>query len=133
MASIRSRDTRPELALRHALVRSGLRGYRCHVPGVAGRPDVVFTRWRIAVFVDGVWWHGHPGWFTPGRRGPYWDRKIAGNVDRDRRVDAQLRSEGWFVIRIWDVDVLAGPDVAAERVAEALRARGRRDPAAAHA
>jgi DNA mismatch endonuclease (patch repair protein) len=122
MASIRKRDTRPELLLRRMLRASGIRGYRCHLRAVPGSPDVAFTRWRVAVFVDGVWWHGHPDWLPHGRRGPYWDSKIAGNVARDRRVDEQLSDLGWTVVRIWDVDVLREPAGAAEVVRMALKA-----------
>jgi DNA mismatch endonuclease (patch repair protein) len=120
MASIHSEDTRPEMALRRALWRLGIRGYRCHVRTVPGSPDVVFSRGRLAVFVDGVWWHGHPDWFTPGRRGPYWDRKISGNRARDARVDAELAALGWSVLRLWDVDILRDAEVAAAKVAQAL-------------
>src|SRR5262245_52361846 len=95
MASIRKVDTKPELALRHALWRCGVRGWRCHVKQLPGTPDIVFRRWQVAVHVDGVWWHGHPDYFHLGKRGPYWDAKITGNRERDRKVDAELRALGW--------------------------------------
>lgn len=120
MSSIKSADTRPELALRRALRAAGVAGYRCHVRGLPGSPDVSFSRWRVAVFVDGVWWHGHPDWLPNGRRGPYWDAKIAGNVSRDRRVDSALALLGWSVVRVWDIDVLRDPSSAAHRVIDAL-------------
>lgn len=120
MASIRKTNTRPELALRRALRSAGLIGYRCHLRSVPGSPDVVFTRWRLAVFVDGVWWHGHPDWLPRGRRGPYWDAKIAGNVQRDGRVNAELAGRGWTVMRLWDRDVLRDPPGAAALVGQAL-------------
>lgn len=120
MASIRKTDTKPELALRAALRSIGITGYRCHVRTLPGLPDVTFTKWRLAVFVDGVWWHGHPDWLPRGRRGPYWDAKIAGNVERDQRVDAELVALGWQVLRIWDIDVIRDPESAAARVADAL-------------
>ncbi|MCK4341631.1 MAG: very short patch repair endonuclease [Phycisphaerae bacterium] len=115
MSSIRKTDTKPELVLRSALWAAGLRGWRCHVRMV-GTPDVVFTRWKLAVFVDGVWWHGHPDYLPNGRRGPYWDQKIAGNVERDHEVTRQLEETGWVVLRFWDIDVLANPAKAAEDV-----------------
>jgi DNA mismatch endonuclease (patch repair protein) len=120
MASIRKTDTKPELTLRAALRSAGITGYRCHARALPGLPDVAFTRWRLAVFVDGVWWHGHPNWLPHGRRGPYWDAKIAGNVARDQRVDAELAAMGWQVLRVWDIDVIRDPDSAAARVADAL-------------
>ncbi len=124
MASIRKRDTKPEVVLRRALWATGVRGWRCHTSAVLGSPDVCFARWHVAVFVDGVWWHGHPDYLPHGRRGPYWDAKIAGNVARDERVNRELESAGWLVVRIWDLDVLADPAAAARRVLDALAARG---------
>jgi DNA mismatch endonuclease (patch repair protein) len=122
MASIRKKDTRPELLLRAALWRAGARGWRCHTR-LTGSPDVLFSRWRVAVFVDGVWWHGHPDYLPRGRRGLYWDTKIAGNMERDARVNRELARQGWTVVRIWDLDVIAAPDAAAKLVFRAL-ARG---------
>ena len=66
MARIRSRDTKPELALRRALYAAGVRGWRCHNRQLPGKPDIAFTRWRVAVFVDGRFWHGLPDYFTFG-------------------------------------------------------------------
>lgn len=120
MSSIKKRDTRPELALRRALWRGGVRGWRCHVK-VTGTPDLAFTRWKLAVFVDGVWWHGHPDFLPNGRRGPYWDEKIARNMARDRQVDETLAESGWRVLRLWDIDVLRDPDAAVAAVRLALR------------
>ena len=128
MASIRARDTKPELALRRALRAQGIRGYRCHARGLPGSPDIVFTGLRIAVFVDGVWWHGHPEYFKPGRRGPYWDQKIARNVERDARVEKELRQLSWRVVRIWDVEVLRSPEAAASLVATVIEEQRQRLP-----
>lgn len=129
MSSIKKRDTRPELVLRAALRVAGVRGWRCHMK-VPGTPDVAFSRWRLAVFVDGVWWHGHPDYLPRGRRGPYWDAKIAKNRSRDLEVNRQLREAGWGVVRIWDLDALADPHKAARTVVSALSARGWVHPAA---
>jgi DNA mismatch endonuclease, patch repair protein len=124
MASIRKVNTRPELALRRALWRSGVRGWRCHVRSGPGTPDLVFRRWRVAVHVDGVWWHGHPDYLPAGRRGPYWDQKIARNRERDRLVDEVLRKDGWTTLRLWDLDVLRDPTTAVGQVVAALQERG---------
>ena len=105
MSRIRSRDTKPELALRRALHASGERGWRCHNRQLPGRPDVAFTRWRVAVFVDGCFWHGHPDYFTPGKSGAYWDAKIERTKQRDRLADAALAEAGWTVLRFWDFEV----------------------------
>lgn len=123
MARIRSKDTKPELALRRALFASGLRGWRCHAKHVPGKPDVAFTRRKVAVFVDGRFWHGHPDYFTPGKSGAYWDAKIARTQERDRIANERLLADGWTVLRFWDLDVendLAG---CVERVAQALAQR----------
>src|SRR4051812_22875017 len=105
MSRIRSRDTKPELALRKGLWSQGIRGWRCHPRAVPGKPDIAFTRWRLAVFVDGRFWHGHPEFFTPGKSGAYWDAKIVRTQERDRAADAALAEAGWRVLRFWDFEV----------------------------
>jgi len=115
MSRVRSRDTKPELALRKALWRAGVRGWRCHPRKVPGRPDLAFTGLRIAVFVDGAFWHGHPDYYH-GQSGPFWDRKIEGNRRRDRDVDRTLEDGGWTVIRLWDFEVERDLEAAAARV-----------------
>lgn len=104
MARIGTRDTSPELVLRRALFAAGLRGWRCHPSDLLGKPDVVFRRWRVAVFVDGAFWHGHPDHYW-GQSGPFWDQKIERNRERDRRVNAELAEVGWTVVRLWDFEV----------------------------
>jgi DNA mismatch endonuclease (patch repair protein) len=123
MSGIRGRDTGPELALRRALWAAGVRGWRCHWKGPAGRVDVAFTRWRLAVFVDGSFWHGHPSKWQPGRWQGYWDQKIRRNVERDRVQDAALAEAGWTVLRVWDFEVEQDPSGVARQVAQALERR----------
>jgi DNA mismatch endonuclease, patch repair protein len=120
MASVRGRDTRPEIRLRRALYAAGVRGWRCHDARLPGKPDVSFGRARLAVFVDGGFWHGHPSRFRPGRSGTYWDAKIARNQERDREVDEALLDRGWRVIRVWDFEVEADAAKTAARVISAL-------------
>jgi DNA mismatch endonuclease (patch repair protein) len=98
----------------------GLRGWRCHRRDLPGRPDVAFGRARVAVFVDGGWWHGHPRYYTPGKSGPFWDAKITRNVERDRESDAALAALGWRVLRLWDFEVRRDPEDAARRVAAVI-------------
>jgi DNA mismatch endonuclease, patch repair protein len=109
MRSNRSADTRPELRLRSALHRSGLR-FRKAMPLTAGevrvRPDLIFTRARVVVFVDGCFWHGcATHGTTPRSNTGYWSPKLASNAERDRRVDRALTSSGWEVIRVWEHEV----------------------------
>jgi DNA mismatch endonuclease (patch repair protein) len=105
MSRIRRRDTKPELLLRRAVWARGLRGYRLDDRRLPGRPDLAWTRAKVAVFVDGAFWHGHPSAFTHGKSGSYWDEKIARNVERDREADDALRAMGWTVFRFWDFEV----------------------------
>lgn len=121
MRAVRRAHTRPELALRRALGAAGLRGYRIDAGGLPGRPDIAFTRARLAVFVDGAFWHGHPSRFRPGIAGPYWDAKIAENRLRDRRVNSALRRLGWRVLRVWDFEIAEDAVTIAGRVAKLYR------------
>lgn len=122
MSRIRSRDTQPERALRAALRRRGLRGYRLHWRGAAGRPDIAFPGRKLAIFVDGAFWHGHPDYFVFGKSGPFWDEKIRQNVKRDRDVDARLSEAGWRSLRVWDFEVLRDADGVAARLAPVIEA-----------
>ena len=104
MSRIKSRDTKPELRLRRALWALGLR-YRLGA-SVIGRPDVVFKSAKLAVFVDGCFWHGCPRHgVMPKNNRDFWRKKIGGNVERDRRVNDLLRAAGWGVLRFWEHDV----------------------------
>jgi DNA mismatch endonuclease (patch repair protein) len=105
MAAVKSRNTGPEVELRKALYGCGLRGWRCNYKRASGRPDIAWPARRVAVFVDGAFWHGHPSRHKPGRSGAYWDRKIEQNVARDRRVNRELRNSGWEVLRVWDFEI----------------------------
>lgn len=105
MARIRSKDTKPERTLRSALFAAGIRGWRCHPKDVPGKPDVAFVKHRVAVFVDGRFWHGHPDYFTFGKSGAYWDEKIARTQERDRLANEALETAGWLVVRFWDFEV----------------------------
>jgi DNA mismatch endonuclease, patch repair protein len=123
MAAIRSKDTRPERVLRSALRSRGLAGYRCHLRLLPGKPDIAFTRWRVAVFIDGAFWHGHPDHFTFGRLGGYWDEKILKTQRRDRVQAAALEAAGYEVLRFWDFEVVASPGDCAAVVQAAIQAR----------
>jgi DNA mismatch endonuclease (patch repair protein) len=118
------RDTRPEKAVRAALHALGLR-FRIDArvwssPG-APRPDIVFRRGRVAVFVDGCFWHSCPTHCRmPKTNLDYWGPKLARNRERDRRNDHALSEAGWLVIRIWEHE---DPEEAALRIAAAIRTR----------
>ena len=99
------RNTKPEMALRRELHRLGLR-YRVDrkvLPGVQRRADVVFLGARVAVFVDGCFWHSCPEHATrPKANAEWWSEKLARNVTRDRDTDSQLEAAGWTVVRMWE-------------------------------
>lgn len=120
MKRIKGRDTGAEMLLRKTLYSLGVRGWRCHRRDLPGKPDLSFTRGRLAVFVDGAFWHGHPSKYWRGRSGGYWDGKIERNIERDRRANRQLAAERWNVVRIWDFEVESDPVAAARKVLEAL-------------
>jgi DNA mismatch endonuclease, patch repair protein len=123
MQGNRSTDTRPEVRLRSELHRSGLR-FRKNLapPGLRCRIDVLFPKARLAVLVDGCFWHGCPEHgTTPRTNAAYWEEKLARNRARDRRNDAELAAAGWRVLRIWEHEPAA---VAAVRVQEALAEAG---------
>lgn len=105
MARIRGRDTAPELRLRKALWHRGLRYRKClRVSGV--RPDIVFSRRRLAIFVDGCFWHGCPiHYVRPRSRSEFWSEKLRQNTLRDRRQTERLLSEGWTVLRFWEHEI----------------------------
>lgn len=104
MSSIRGRDTKVELLVRKELHKRGYR-YRVNASWLVGKPDIVFTRIRLAVFVDGDFWHGWKFNEWSEKLPPYWRDKIAGNMARDHRHTVQLRREGWTVMRVWEHDV----------------------------
>lgn len=104
MSRIRSRDTKVELAVRKELHRRGYR-FRVNAAWLAGKPDVVFTKIRLAIFIDGDFWHGWQFERWAGKLAPYWYEKISGNIARDLQRRALLRREGWAVMRIWEHDV----------------------------
>lgn len=107
MRGNRKLGTKPESTLRSALHRRGLRfrkGWLVKTPERSCRADIVFTRQRVAVFVDGCFWHMCPlhGNLPGGKNANYWRGKLMGNVERDRLNDAALQRAGWTVVRIWE-------------------------------
>jgi DNA mismatch endonuclease (patch repair protein) len=123
MAGIRGKDTRPELALRSALFAAGFR-YRLHERGLPGSPDLVFPKYRAALFVHGCFWHRHEGCryaTSPKTNGEFWHRKFEGNVSRDARNVALLGERGWRVAIVWECALKRSADQAAQAVGVWLR------------
>jgi DNA mismatch endonuclease (patch repair protein) len=123
MSRQRSRDTKVEVELRRQLHRLGLR-FRIHrrpLKGVRREADVILGPARIAVFVDGCFWHGCPEHATwPRNNAEFWRTKIERNQARDRDTDAKLAAAGWLSVRVWEHEA---PDTAAARIAELSAAR----------
>ena len=122
MSRIRSANTKPEMILRKLLWLCGLRGYRLHAK-LPGRPDIVFGKKRVAVFVDGCFWHSCPHCSdgrAPKSNTGYWTEKRRMNRERDRRRTRELRQQGWTVVRLWEHEVNRDPISCALRVAGKL-------------
>lgn len=104
MSRVRVRDTDIEKLVRSELHRKGLR-FRKHCKHLPGKPDIVFPRCKVAIFIDGDFWHGYrfPRWAA--EMAPFWKTKIAGNRDRDQRNFRKLREMDWKVLRLWQHEV----------------------------
>ncbi len=126
MQAIKSSDTGPEKAVRSLLHADGLR-YRVGrrpLPGLRRTADIVFGPTKVAVFIDGCYWHGCPDHYTlPKTNSGYWSPKIEGNRLRDRDTDARLLAAGWLILRFWEHE---DPAVCADKIADAVRTRRRR-------
>lgn len=103
MSAIRGKNTAPEMCVRRSLHAMGFR-YRLHDPGLPGRPDLVFPRYRAAIFIHGCFWHWHGCRLckVPDTRPEWWKRKLAANRARDERVIRELRELRWRVLVIWE-------------------------------
>lgn len=125
MARVRSKNTKPEVLLRKLVsgycYPLGLR-YRLHYKQLTGTPDIVFPTKRIAIFVDGGFWHGYQfqKWCHKLDKA-YWLPKIKENMRRDARINRRLRADGWTVIRIWDWELKNYPEKALLKIKLALR------------
>jgi DNA mismatch endonuclease, patch repair protein len=120
MSRIMGKNTGPEVKLRKLMSTTGIRGYRIHY-NLPGKPDIVFTKKKIAIFIDGCFWHKCPVCFQePETRKSFWMKKINSNVNRDKKVNEQLKEEGWSVMRFWEHDVRKNPDEIVKKISEIL-------------
>lgn len=102
MSRIRAKDTQPEIILRKAISSAGIRGYRLYYK-LTGKPDIVFPGKKVAIFIDGCFWHRCPKCFIkPGTNKGFWKGKIDSNVKRDNVVNSELKRKGWKVLRVWE-------------------------------
>lgn len=125
MRAIRSKDTTIELALRKALWQRGIR-YRKNYKGLIGKPDIVITKYRIAVFCDSDFWHGYD-WENRKERiksnQDYWIPKIERNMKRDREVTEALVEQGWIVLRFWEHTIRKELEECVQDIQEAVEIR----------
>ena len=126
MSRIRGKGTKPELAVEARLAAKGI-AFETHARDLPGRPDIVIREARVAVFVDGDFWHGRDFEEWRLKLSEKWEAKIAANIARDRRNRKALRAEGWRVIRIWERQVKADVARCARRIIRAMRSRSAED------
>ena len=127
MQANRPRNTSNEVALRSALHRNGLRFFKHRrvVKGLRCEPDVVFPRIRLAVFVDGCFWHRCPQHGSmPKKNGDWWRTKLEGNEARDRRNREALEANGWTVLRVWEHEPVSEAAIQISAMVRALRGEG---------
>ncbi len=121
MAQIKSKNTGPELALRKLLSKNKVRGYRLHSK-IFGKPDLVFTKKRLSVFIDGCFWHKCPDCFVkPTSRTKFWKEKIRNNIKRDKEVNKFLEKNNWKFLRIWEHELKKNPEKACLRIIRQLK------------
>ncbi len=124
MRNIHSKDTTIELKLRKALWKNGIR-YRKNMNTLPGKPDIVLTKYRIAIFCDSEFFHGKD-WeilkprLERGNNAEYWVKKLERNMERDNLVNKQLLFEGWTVIRFWGKDIVKNTDQCVKVIQEAI-------------
>jgi DNA mismatch endonuclease (patch repair protein) len=131
MSMIRARNTKPEILVRSHLRLAGLKAYRVH-SDLQGKPDIIFPASRLAVFIDGCFWHKCPlDYHAPSTRKRFWALKISRNLARDREVNEALTNDGWKVLRVWEHQVRRSPESVVRLISENLQA-GRLRPSGSH-
>lgn len=123
MKKIRSKNTKAEVILRKALWNNGCR-YRLHAKLIVGRPDIIFPKQKVVIFVDGDFWHGY-NWPEKKKRlvanKAYWVPKIERNIQRDLEITKQLLENGWFVVRFWEHEVYKQLTECVEKVLKIIK------------
>lgn len=120
MSKIKGGDTTPEIILRKFLFSKGIRGYRVNA-NINGKPDLIFTKQKLAVFVDGCFWHKCPECFIkPKTNKKFWKEKLEGNVKRDKKVNYLLRKGGWKVLRLWEHEIKNNRDSCFRKISKEL-------------
>lgn len=130
MRGNKGKDTKPELLLRRLLREAGYPGYRLHWKKAPGRPDIAYPGLKVAVFVNGCYWHRcpHCGRPVPTTHSEYWESKFAANEARDARKDAELCAAGWTVVTVWECELRREPAQSVRRVIQAMLRPGEGKP-----
>lgn len=123
MSRIRGKDTSPEKRLRSLLHRAGYR-FRLHDSNLPGKPDIVLPKYKTAIFVNGCFWHRHPGCpnaTTPKTRQDFWDKKFRDTIERDERTRCALKARSWNVITVWECELKKEAEWTAQEVVKKIR------------
>jgi DNA mismatch endonuclease, patch repair protein len=122
MSANKGKNTKPELLLRKALWNEHIRGYRLHWKQVPGRPDIAFVSKKLAVFVNGCYWHRCPycHLHEPKTNSDFWKKKFEANVARDRKKTETLQTQGWQVLTIWECEIKKNIDACVEQIRQAI-------------
>jgi DNA mismatch endonuclease (patch repair protein) len=121
MRAVKGKDSTLEVTVRSALWRSGLR-FRKNVASLPGKPDIVFSKSKVVVFIDSCFWHGCPNHLRrPGSHQDYWEAKISRNRQRDTEVTETYRQMGWTALRIWEHELKENLESCLARIVDAVR------------
>ena len=122
MSAIKAKNTKPELLLRKTLWYHGIRGYRLHWKKVPGRPDIAFPGKKIAIFVNGCFWHRCPlcNPSFPKSNVEFWTNKFTKNIERDQLKNQELKELGWTVLTIWECEIKKELDMQVEKIKQLL-------------
>jgi DNA mismatch endonuclease (patch repair protein) len=123
MSANKAKNTTPEITLRKALSKVGLRGYRLNHKGVPGRPDIAFVSKKLAIFVHGCFWHRcpHCNYKLPKNNRKFWRIKFAKNIERDKRKNQELEKSGWKVIVLWECIIKKNLKTQIEKIGKNIR------------
>jgi DNA mismatch endonuclease Vsr len=122
MRGNKGKDTKPELLVRRLLRQAGYPGYRLHWKKAPGRPDIAYPGRKVAIFVNGCYWHRCPTCHPPAPKAnaEFWEAKFVANEERDARQMAELASEGWTVITVWECELREAPEQAVATIVAVL-------------
>ena len=123
MSRNRAQDSKPEMTLRKALYKAGIRGYRTNLAGIPGRPDIAFTSKKVAIFVHGCFWHRCPNCnlSLPKRNSDFWQAKFKRNVERDKEKALQLEYLGWKILIVWECELKLDINVKVRRIKDNIQ------------